>query len=746
MQFSDAEGAPYASGELFFFETGTSTPKDTFTTPELTVANSNPIALDSEGRPSNGGGTPVDVWGDGEFKLVVKSGGSTVGTYDPVLGFDLVGALSKNTIADMTAILKSTLSDDVVVNVSGYYAVADGGGGGFAFDSASTATANGGTIIATDEGGAGRWNRIIDNYVTLRMFGAKLDFNTTTFTGTDDTARIQAAWNFAGTTQTKIIEPDGDTKIVGNPALQIDSDWINFKYDFGATSFHYDDGAGNGGTGVAIEVGGIGAVAKLFEADMVNMRVFRRVAAGSFESTLLGTGIKIVSMLECRMDNPRVQGFRKGVSFEPSTSGEAVSVNTFVNLVTQNCFDSIFMEPDASSTNCFVTSNKFYGGYLNLDKAGFSNVATSDSALIKMLNPGRGLSANTIDGNTWNGMTLENFATRKIKCDGNSNQWVNCYFDAGTYNVGNSHASGSFPYRQSGITGFVSTAASDVITKAGHGLQSFVTVGDAIFIIVSSADISDLGYYVVTAIDANTITLNKAIASAATLTIEHFSTNIEFTENGNNNEIIGCDTAGIQIISSVSTVEDNSVTGGHMGMTKGQMPPRGTRGVDTVPWGLQDTPSPTLFSLADTVVTGAGTMNAYLGNMNDQDSDANIQLTFFALDGLDRQSDFASIMANKEGRTNSQAFGGIKIRTRSTGSNTYLVDAFEVDSNQNVTAGLGAHAPAATKGHFYIPSSNGAPTGTPDTKSGFVPIIFDAAGNQIYVFDAGAWIKTAALT
>lgn len=186
MQFSDASGEPYASGELFFFETGTSTPKDTFTTPALSVANSNPILLNVEGRP------PVDVWGDGEFKFVVKSTtGVTVGTYDPVLGFDLVGSTTKDTIALMTASLKSTLNNGDIVNVGGYHTIGDGGGGAFFWDAANTSTANLGTIFEADEGGTGRWIRINYTELLFEMGGATAD-DPGDGTGTDDILAIQA--------------------------------------------------------------------------------------------------------------------------------------------------------------------------------------------------------------------------------------------------------------------------------------------------------------------------------------------------------------------------------------------------------------------------------------------------------------------------------------------------------------------------------------------------------------------------
>ena len=49
-QYLDDNGDPLPYGLLYFYEAGTSTPKDTFNDPEETVANTNPVVLDAAGR------------------------------------------------------------------------------------------------------------------------------------------------------------------------------------------------------------------------------------------------------------------------------------------------------------------------------------------------------------------------------------------------------------------------------------------------------------------------------------------------------------------------------------------------------------------------------------------------------------------------------------------------------------------------------------------------------------------------
>jgi hypothetical protein len=51
-QFLDDNGDPVAGGKLYSWEAGTSTPLALYTDPALTVAYSNPLILDSAGRPA----------------------------------------------------------------------------------------------------------------------------------------------------------------------------------------------------------------------------------------------------------------------------------------------------------------------------------------------------------------------------------------------------------------------------------------------------------------------------------------------------------------------------------------------------------------------------------------------------------------------------------------------------------------------------------------------------------------------
>jgi hypothetical protein len=64
LQFCDQNGKPYAAGTLDTWIVGTTTPKQTWTNPALTVLNTNPVVLDSAGR--------CLLYGDGAYRIRLK--------------------------------------------------------------------------------------------------------------------------------------------------------------------------------------------------------------------------------------------------------------------------------------------------------------------------------------------------------------------------------------------------------------------------------------------------------------------------------------------------------------------------------------------------------------------------------------------------------------------------------------------------------------------------------------------------
>lgn len=78
-QFLDATGQPYSGGFLYFYSSGTSTPLATYSDSGLSIANTNPVVLDSAGRAGS-------IFLQAQlYKVVLKdSSGVQIWTEDPV--------------------------------------------------------------------------------------------------------------------------------------------------------------------------------------------------------------------------------------------------------------------------------------------------------------------------------------------------------------------------------------------------------------------------------------------------------------------------------------------------------------------------------------------------------------------------------------------------------------------------------------------------------------------------------------
>lgn len=86
-QYLLPDGSVNAGGSLTFFEADLSTPKDTWSDPDMVTLNANPVMLDSAGR------TVTDVWGSGEYGVVLKDAdGVTIWTRSPVNNGAAAGA------------------------------------------------------------------------------------------------------------------------------------------------------------------------------------------------------------------------------------------------------------------------------------------------------------------------------------------------------------------------------------------------------------------------------------------------------------------------------------------------------------------------------------------------------------------------------------------------------------------------------------------------------------------------------
>jgi hypothetical protein len=155
-----------------------------------------------------------------------------------------VRKLSVATYAALTVIPASFRFDDMLVYVASRATDGDGGEGYWRFDAASSATANGGTILAPDAG-SGRWLRQgISTIVDVLWFGVIPDGST------NNSVAVQAAVTYALTTgRSVVLFPPKVTKLTGDVITATLSGQSGIAFvgaGMGVTQILIDNASGNG--------------------------------------------------------------------------------------------------------------------------------------------------------------------------------------------------------------------------------------------------------------------------------------------------------------------------------------------------------------------------------------------------------------------------------------------------------------------------------------------------------------------
>jgi hypothetical protein len=190
---------PSSGARLFFYETGTSTPKNTFTDQAATTPNANPVIADANGVFSN-------IFINGTYKVVLQNTNSTqIWEADPVVS--LVSVSNEINILDNTSLIAASglsIGDKLLCD---RYAAA----GSFVADllynivAGGTGTADGGSFFDLDNGNQAEL--IIGGELSASHWGVLADGTT------DDSLALQACINFAG--QRPVGLPYGVTRCGG---------------------------------------------------------------------------------------------------------------------------------------------------------------------------------------------------------------------------------------------------------------------------------------------------------------------------------------------------------------------------------------------------------------------------------------------------------------------------------------------------------------------------------------------------
>ncbi len=158
---------------MYTYKAGTTDPATTYSD-DAGTTNTNPIQLDSDGQ--------CDLFLDDavSYRIILKnSAGVTQFDKDRIASLGSTQVQSFNSIAALRLRSGTTIAN--AAKTLGYYSAGDGGGNSFYWDSTSTATDNGGTVIKpTAVSGAGVGLHLDNTRVFIACNLEQLAIDTTT--------------------------------------------------------------------------------------------------------------------------------------------------------------------------------------------------------------------------------------------------------------------------------------------------------------------------------------------------------------------------------------------------------------------------------------------------------------------------------------------------------------------------------------------------------------------------------------
>lgn len=202
-QYFDNNGNPLAGGKVHTYAAGTTTPLATYSDQAGTVANTNPVVLNSRGEATI-------FWGLSPYKVKLTDGSASdveLWTQD-----NLYAQADSKSVSDDMAIRVPEIATYAALRaytgtVTAYYMrgvanLFDGGHGVFRVDTSDTTSADNSVTILVDAIGR-RWKREFSGAVDARWSGAKGNGVT------NDTAAIQAAIAASVAASTVLFVPGG---------------------------------------------------------------------------------------------------------------------------------------------------------------------------------------------------------------------------------------------------------------------------------------------------------------------------------------------------------------------------------------------------------------------------------------------------------------------------------------------------------------------------------------------------------
>ena len=218
---------PSDGAKLFFFDTGTGTPKNTYNCPDLSTAHSNPVIADAAGV------FPA-IWVEGQYKVILKDkNDNQIWEEDPVSSYATEESIAEyDYVEDMTA--ESLPIPERLIILKSYSATVSSGILYFITKS-GTGTDDGGSVINHDSL-TFRYEQIFPNALNPKMWGA--DHSAVA----DSTTAIANMIAYAYTSGLPIRDHWGNQYRVSkpNPGSDVDIFKITASVDIEGLSLIYD--------------------------------------------------------------------------------------------------------------------------------------------------------------------------------------------------------------------------------------------------------------------------------------------------------------------------------------------------------------------------------------------------------------------------------------------------------------------------------------------------------------------------
>lgn len=228
-QFIDNRGNPLGSGTVGYFHPGTTSPKQTWRDPDLTIPNANPVVLDANGR--------APIFGAGRYRQQVRSSNNA-------LLFDGETGLGEGKLPLATELAATTHDGEIrSLQTCGFSVPGKGAARYVRLDAPPSAT--------EQAAGLGRWLfrtnadtvwwKLAEPQPTDHMFGALATATVSAsngvlaISGPDDTAAIQSAIDFiiyfSQGISRRLLLPNGKRRITSTLQLGYGTTYVDWQIE-----------------------------------------------------------------------------------------------------------------------------------------------------------------------------------------------------------------------------------------------------------------------------------------------------------------------------------------------------------------------------------------------------------------------------------------------------------------------------------------------------------------------------------